>query len=269
MSVEFNCHRCNHPLQVGEGAEVQAVCCPKCGSYTSVPNADKAVGYDCKEPFKSCPHCDKELPARAVLCNGCGYNFKTGRRVNARRSFKPFFQSWGANIPLRLAVAGALVVLCAPAILFAEQPPLLVTLSAWPVFLLFSAGTFRTASLSRDRRGRCELRTRQWVAFLPMPGRTLLLHRDSMTVQADLEGRTEGWGEAFLDHVPYRVRFLFVPELILLQLYAMLVVGKFSLRLVDDRGSRVERIVIYRCRSEERMREVGDALCDVAGLSYS
>lgn len=31
-----------------------------------------------------CPHCGQELPGDAVLCVGCGYNFKTGQRMNTR-----------------------------------------------------------------------------------------------------------------------------------------------------------------------------------------
>src|SRR5262245_54953161 len=105
MSARFNCHRCNQPLQAAEGYEGGFVRCPKCGSYTSLPDAEQAEGYGCAEPFKPCPHCEKELPAKAVLCNGCGYDFKTGRRISARRAVKPFYRHWGANIPLRLAVA--------------------------------------------------------------------------------------------------------------------------------------------------------------------
>ncbi len=270
MSDGFNCHRCGHPLHPAEGYEGPFVSCPKCGAYTSLPDAEQPDGYGCAEPFTTCPHCEKELPAKAVLCNGCGYNFKTGRRVNARRNVKPFFRHWGGNLPLRLAATGTLVLLFAPAILFVEHPALLVALCVWPGFVVFSAGTFRTATLSRTRHGRCELRTRQWVMFVPMPGRALLLDRRCMTVEADLEGRgMQGWGEAFLDHFSYRVRFFISPTLLLVQLYLMLAVGKFALRLADDRGSRVERLVIYRCRSEERMRDIGDTLCEVAGLSYS
>jgi hypothetical protein len=269
MSARFNCHRCGHPLQAVEGYEGKFVRCPKCGSYTSLPDAEPAEGYGCAEKFKTCPLCDKELPAKAVLCNGCGYNYKTGRRVNTHPSFKPFYRHWGANIPLRLASAGVLVLLCVPVMLLAERTAALAALCAWPVFLVFSAGTFRTASLSRDRRGRCDLLTRQWVAFVPMPGRTILLDRHCMTVVADLEGGgATAWVEALLDNT-HRLRIILVPGVALFYLYAMLAVGKFALTLADDRGSRVERTVIYRCRSEDRMREVADTLCEVAGLSYS
>ncbi|HEX5270489.1 MAG TPA: hypothetical protein VFW33_08395, partial [Gemmataceae bacterium] len=204
-----------------------------------------------------------------VLCTGCGYDYKTGRRVNARRVFKPFFRRWGANLPPRLAVVGFLFLLVVPPLLVVERTALLVALALWPAFVLFSAGTFRTASLTRHRNGRCELRTRQWVAFVPMPGRTLVLDRRCMTVESDLEGGgATAWVEAVLSNT-YRLRFILIPGVALFYLYAMLAVGKYALTLADDRGSRVERTVIYRCRSEERMREVADTLCEVAGLSYS
>jgi hypothetical protein len=58
MSARLKCHRCDHPLQPAEGYEGPFVCCPKCGSYTSLPGAEQAEGYDCAEPFKHCPHCE-------------------------------------------------------------------------------------------------------------------------------------------------------------------------------------------------------------------
>ncbi len=270
MSAPFECHRCGHALQVADDRGAQFVSCPKCGSYTTVPGSDQSEGYECEDPFKNCPHCEKELPAKAVLCNGCGYNFKTGRRINARRNVTPFYRHWGSNMPLRLAVAGVATLLLAPLVLVAERPVEVVALCCWPVFMLLSAGTFRTATLSRERRGRCDLWTRQWVAFVPMPGRHLLLDRRCMTVEPHAEGvGLAGWGEALMDSGPRRGRALLLPFMLLFYGYTRLAVGTCVLKLADDRGSRVERFVIYRCRGEEQMREVGDALCEVAGLSYS
>jgi hypothetical protein len=269
MGVPLRCHRCDHPIPVAEDFEGRFISCPKCGSYTSLPNAEQPDGYDCAEPFKTCPHCEKELPARAVLCNGCGYDFKTGRRINARRNFKPFFCRWGVNVPLRLAVAGVLCLLCVPPLVLVEQTAIVFALCLWPIFLFLSTGTFRTACLSRDRRGRCDLLTRQWIAFVPLPGRTIPLDRRSMSVETNLEGGgAGGWAEAALDN-SWRLRFLVAPAFLLFSLYAMLAVGRYALTLAEDRSSRVERTVFYRCRSETRMREVADTLCDVAGLSWS
>src|SRR5262249_51176714 len=151
--------RCDNPLQPTEGYGGKFVRCPKCGSFTSVPGAKQAEGYGCEVPFKICPHCDQELPAQAVICTRCLYNFKTGRRMNVRRNLKPIYHYWGGNVALRLAAAGVLLLLCAPALLFVEHQGVVVALCAWPVLLLLSVGTFRTASLSRNREGRCDVTT--------------------------------------------------------------------------------------------------------------
>jgi len=269
MSASFACHRCDYPLQPAEGYEGQFVRCPKCGSYTSLPGAAQADGYACAEPFKSCPNCEQELPAQAILCTRCLFNFKTGRRVNVRRALKPFFRHWGGNVPLRLAIAGVLLLLCAPALLWVDRVGVVIALCAWPVLLLLAAGAFCTASLRRDRQGRCDLITRQWVCFVPLPARTCLLDRRCMSIESSLEGGgAAAWVEALLAN-SIRLRLFFAPVLVLIYLYAMVAVGKYAVMLADDRGSRVERTVIYRCRRESTMREIVDAFCDVARLSCS
>jgi Uncharacterised protein family UPF0547 len=268
MSTSITCHRCGLPFEPGEGCGGKFARCPKCRSYNSLPGADPTPAYDCAEPFKNCPHCDQELPTKAILCARCGYNFKTGRVIKARRSFKPIVHHWGGNVPMRLAIAGVLVLLCAPLVYWVDRSAAVAALAAWPLAVIVSAGGFRTATLRRDRRGKCSLITRPWVCFVPLPGRTLRLDRCSMRVEPDLEGGgLANWVQLLLGE-RLRLRIVFLPAVGLLYLYAMLAVGKYVLTLAEDCGSRVERTIIYRCRSEDTMREIADTLCEVAGLSY-
>ena len=163
-----------------------------------------------------------------------------------------------------------------PLIYWVDRSAAVVALAAWPVVVFVSAGGFRTATLRRDRRGKCTLTTRLWVCFVPLPGRTLRLDRRWIGVEPDLEGGgLTAWVEMLIaERLQRRVILLPAVALLslavaLLYLYAMLAVGKHVLTLAEDRGSRVERTVIYRCRSEDTMREIADALCEVAGLSYA
>jgi hypothetical protein len=269
MTTPFRCHRCAYLLQPAEGFQGTFLRCPKCGSDTSLPGTEPDPGYEYAQPFKPCPHCGQDLPVKAILCNRCGYNFKTGRRITERRTCPPFFRRWDGALPLRLALAGVLLPLCLPVLLWQNVAAAALVLIVWTVVLLGTAGTFPTVSLRRDQHGRCTLHTRQWVAFLPLVSRTRRLDRHTMRLEPDVEGGgVAAWVDLLLGDRIW-LRLCLTPAVAFLYLYAMLAVGTHVLTLADDRGSRVERIRIYRCRRESKMREVADTICEVAGLSYS
>jgi hypothetical protein len=267
MSVLITCHRCDHQFEPGEGCGGQFARCPKCGSFTSLPGAEPKPNYDCTEPFKNCPECGKDLPVKAVLCVRCGYDFRSGRRVHARPHVKPFYQNWNGNIPLRLAAAGLLLPAGTPILLWENTLWATVLLSAWVVVVILSAGTFRTASLRREERGRCTLKTTQWVIFIPFVTRTLLLDRGLMSLEASFEvGGFTGYLRSEVgDSAPIFQSLLEI----LVYLYLMVVAGTCVLALADDRGSRIERTTIYRCRRQGKIREIADTICKIAGLRYS
>ncbi len=66
-----------------------------------------------------------------------------------------------------------------------------------------------------------------------------------------------------------RVRVFLFPGVAFLYLYAMLAVGTHVLVLADDRGSHVERLILYRCRSESKLRQIAATIREVAGLEYT
>jgi hypothetical protein len=269
-ATRVTCNRCDCPIEVREGFDEEFVRCPKCGSFTSLPGAEAAPAYGCAEPFKQCPRCGQGLPVKAVLCMRCGYDYRAGRVITERRTLKPIAHHWGGNLPLRLALTAALLPLGLALLFFWKNVPAVAAVQvAWALLLLGTAGTFRTVSLRRDRRGHSTLETRQWLAFIPLARRTRPLDRHTMRLEPNPEGGgLATWLELLVGDSIW-LRVFWTPAAAFLYLLAMIAVGRCALTLADDRGSRVERAVIYRCRSQSRMREIADTICDVAGLDYS
>jgi hypothetical protein len=267
MRVLITCHRCEHQFEPGAGCGGQFASCPKCGANTSLPGAEPKPNYGCAEPFKSCPECSQDLPIKAVLCVHCGYDYRTGRRAHARPHVKPFYRSWNGNLPIGLAAAGILLPAGTSILLWENTVWAVVLLSAWSVAVLLTAGTFRTASLRRDQRGRCTLTSTLWVLFIPIRTRRLLLDRGLMTVQPIFQiGALMGHVRTEMAERPPVFQSLLD---VLVYLYVMAAAGTCALVLADDRGSYIERTVIYRCRRESKIREIADTVCEVSGLRYS
>ena len=118
MAIEFTCPTCQKALKLRDEAAGKTGKCPFCKSVITVPasaladddmieivpaNAPKKpVASPPKPPrpapsapvtaptppagaaqaaTKSCPGCGKELPEKAVICVGCGFNLKTGKKL--------------------------------------------------------------------------------------------------------------------------------------------------------------------------------------------
>jgi hypothetical protein len=112
------------------------------------------------------------------------------------------------------------------------------------------------------------------VCFVPLPARAILIDRRSMSVESNLEsGGLARWTQDAADGMWERpIVIVSLGFLVLngtLYLISMIVMGTYAVTLADDRGSRIERTVIYRCRRESTLREVVDALGEVARLSVS
>jgi hypothetical protein len=270
MPMQIKCKRCDRLIEVRDGFDDTFIRCPQCGSYTTLPGAESTEQYGFEVPIKTCPSCALGIPVKAVICSRCGYDYRTRQVASVRRTVKPLRYGWGPNVALRLAVIGLLLPLALPVALFCNHVAAAASvLACWAVFLLLSAGSFPTLGLRRDRRGHFTLHTRQWVGFVPLLGRTRRLHGRTMSLELNLEGGGAGaWLEAVFAN-SWRLRIIITPAVALLYLYAMLAVGKCVLTLADDRGSHVQRSIIYRCRSESAVQEVADTICEVAGLSYS
>jgi len=96
MSIAITC-RCKTRLQVEEDMAGRLVRCPKCGENLMVPRPEPASttseGEDDEyslapvpelPPQKpSCPACNAELPAGAILCVQCGYHLVLKKHLGA------------------------------------------------------------------------------------------------------------------------------------------------------------------------------------------
>jgi len=87
MHIRVECPACKKKLMAPERLAGKRAKC-SCGAVVSVPPLAKQD----KEPLdalltgetagkSTCPSCDADMPPGAVLCTACGYNVKTGKRV--------------------------------------------------------------------------------------------------------------------------------------------------------------------------------------------
>lgn len=109
MPIRLLCPSCRQPLAVADRLGGKRIQCPKCKNPVQVPaQCDSPVPSIDPEPAaqepdpdddfqlnipgqeqtrneetaktKRCPGCSRDLPESAVLCTGCGHDFKTGKR---------------------------------------------------------------------------------------------------------------------------------------------------------------------------------------------
>jgi predicted nucleic acid-binding Zn ribbon protein len=271
MSIRVTCHNCQRPLEAPANTDLKFISCPKCGSYTSLPGTEPTAEYGYAEPFKKCPHCGKELPRKAVLCVRCGYSYESGQRVRRRTSLRPFYRHWGGYILVRLGITIGLLAFAAPVVFVARPAVAVSILGGWAAFLLVSLGSFPTATLRRERSGRCFLKTRQWVCYIPLPQQTIHLDPTFTKIEPDLLGRDLFSATNVLE--PDGLAWWWALQLRLMGLVLAfslaLAFGRYVLTLAEDHGSHMKRTTIYRGRLESSLREMAETLCEEAGLSYS
>ena len=79
--VSFVCPECRQPLEAPEEMAGEQVACPACNAELTVPvGPAEDAGADPQEQT-ACPECGTALASGAVLCIGCGYHLKLGRRI--------------------------------------------------------------------------------------------------------------------------------------------------------------------------------------------
>ena len=76
MPVRVKCPSCGRGLQVPERLLGKPVKCPGCGKAMTIAARTGTPGG-----ARHCPSCGAELGPDAVLCTGCGFNTKTGRKL--------------------------------------------------------------------------------------------------------------------------------------------------------------------------------------------
>jgi hypothetical protein len=299
MSYESSCPSCGRRLFLGDENVGARVKCPACGNVwtPSAPGADvlpevfAIVADDAARPrlrpeppselvaaqpmpsavrpldaagSEPCPECGSALAPDAVLCIQCGFNRQTGKRLRTvsqrlTRHFQPQPPSYVPRLVIFCVFTLVLRLLFLPS---AGKMGFPSTMLLWPVAWGLAAlglGTFSRLTLTRDRIGRPMLLTRQWVAFLP-GGRS---ERD-LSIYTTIR----------LGHKPGGSVLGFLLAFLLIGVFALLLRrDTFTLEIAgelprDRDDPHVEPVALYRGPSEERMKALGKALEEVAGLRY-
>ncbi|MFH1707829.1 MAG: hypothetical protein ABIF71_07920 [Planctomycetota bacterium] len=102
MKINVQCTKCSHKLAVDDQFAGKKGKCPKCGNVFVIPApagaarpagapapaaktapaaAPKVAAGTVSEGPKACPGCGKAVDAKAVICMGCGFNFRTGKKL--------------------------------------------------------------------------------------------------------------------------------------------------------------------------------------------
>jgi DNA-directed RNA polymerase subunit M/transcription elongation factor TFIIS len=103
-AISFTCPKCDQELEAPEDFSGEMVECPGCGAEITVPEPGKAARPRAPEEAADeddldeaaegeddeaadagnegvCPECGAEMEPDAVLCLGCGYHARLGRKI--------------------------------------------------------------------------------------------------------------------------------------------------------------------------------------------
>lgn len=76
--IEFSCPGCELVLSAPEEMAGELVECPECNHQMTVPG-----GADANEAGGAvCPECGQVMSDGAVLCLGCGFHTKLGKKIS-------------------------------------------------------------------------------------------------------------------------------------------------------------------------------------------
>jgi phage FluMu protein Com len=98
MKIHVQCTKCGHKLAVDDQFAGKKGKCPKCANVfvvtvpasaaapapaakTAPAAVPKKAAAPAAEGPKACPGCGKAVDAKAVICMGCGFNFRTGKKI--------------------------------------------------------------------------------------------------------------------------------------------------------------------------------------------
>lgn len=202
------------------------------------------------------------LRADAVLCIGCGYNLETGKKL--KTAHKPFRARWDGDMPmaLRMTLFVLFEIMCLPTLAVPKERLEQHLGAGIGVFctslcMAFALGSFTSATLTRDRRGKVALAYTRWLFFIPI-NRKKYDPRRFHNIAIDFSGgSSESFGLAIILGLCF---FGVLPAV----LYWWLMYGGHYKVALAREGS--DPLVIYQGRSEARMRDVADTFQRVASL---
>jgi DNA-directed RNA polymerase subunit M/transcription elongation factor TFIIS len=86
MPIAFRC-ACGTPLKVKDALAGKKVKCPKCGTSLAVPEAGYSPDDEVVD-VRDCPSCGEMLASDAVICIGCGHDFRSGQKAASKKASK-------------------------------------------------------------------------------------------------------------------------------------------------------------------------------------
>jgi hypothetical protein len=214
----------------------------------------------------TCPQCHRELPAGTVLCVGCGWDLKTGKK-KAALQYEPFQRYWEPWLSyegrLNLFLAATLISFILSIIGAILADSWYFTLGPWVGFVAtvaFLLGTFNRVDLARDRRGNARL-TQTWrVFFVLRPTQTIDLREyDGVVTGRSLDAGCYEWLIMFI-----LLAYFVVPGL----LWWHYIIRKSKYHVALARSHGYAEIMLYRGNSQETAEEIAEALRDAAHLRY-
>jgi hypothetical protein len=300
VNAELECGRCGKRLRVRPEWAGKKAKCPACGAVSVVPGAGPAPGTAVRAagppadvltvepvdviplqpeadagkeappaPEDTCPECGHFMARDAVICLDCGFNRKTGKQLKtqSRRMERHWYLGGFADPAVWLVFVLMYMFLGLAAYLSEDLlfGAVLLVVGVVPGALLL--GTFTRIRITRDRDGRPLLFRDRWVFFIPVAHSTIELETYRLIRLGHKEGGTE-------------IHFLAVMLLLILCglipglfFWALLFRGStFTLEIAGEHegglAPDVEPEVLYRGRSEAKMRAIGDTLKEIAGLRY-
>lgn len=87
MPIPFKC-ACGTSLKVKDALAGKKVKCPKCGKSLAVPEAADSNADEEIIDVRDCPSCGEALASDAVICIGCGHDFRTGQKARPKKARK-------------------------------------------------------------------------------------------------------------------------------------------------------------------------------------
>jgi hypothetical protein len=287
MAILFDCRGCGRRLKVSEVYRGKRTKCPECSAISVVPEHDElpvldaaavqeapasggparvrlapaqSEGIGVAEVGPTCPSCRKVLERGAVLCVDCGYDFRTGRRLET--AHERFEQRWDSGMPLSLRLGLLIALQCAcllAAPLTGEVLWALALIFAVSVFLVLLLGTWIRLHVIRTGKGKVLL-TRTWcLCFIPAIRHQVNVRRyDRILIDAT--------GFDWTPLITLVLLFLIcgVPGLLLLAWRLHFAPARFHVYLKSDR--RGEEFSLYHSADDGKMRQIVETLEELTGL---
>ncbi len=239
---------------------------PKRAAQTWTAEDEDASPYDVTGGVpRPCPACGRAMEAADLLCVGCGFDVRAGKKRG--REYPPFQRSWEAGLSrdrrwsVFLMLAGSSLVLSAmTVVVFGVW---FLSIGPWLGFLAmtsFLLGTFARIDMARDRRGNVKLTQTWYVCFVERPTQAIDLREyQGVVTGRSLDAGCFEWLIFFI-----LLAYFIVPGV--LWWYHVIRKTKFHTALTHSHN--YPDVILYRGNSQEQAEEIAETLRDAAHLRY-